>query len=103
MRRSSHHWSALVELAGNSPLDVESVGLGADGDTLSGHDGRRVVNQQETLAAQEKAEALQRRSVEWLWSDAERAERLATYYNDTFTLCVRGSTTARRGAGIRRL
>ena len=47
-------------------------------------DGRRVVNQQETLAAQEKAEALQRRFVEWLWSDAERAERLATYYNDTF-------------------
>ena len=41
-------------------------------------DGRRVVNQQETLAAQEKAESLQRRFVEWLWSDADRAERLAT-------------------------
>jgi N12 class adenine-specific DNA methylase len=47
-------------------------------------DGRRVVNQQETLAAQEKAEALQRRFVEWLWSDADRAERLARFYNDTF-------------------
>ncbi len=47
-------------------------------------DGRRVVNQQETLAAQEKAEALQRKFSEWLWSDADRAERLATYYNDTF-------------------
>ena len=47
-------------------------------------DGRRVVNQQETLAAQEKAEALQRKFSEWLWSDADRAERLATYYNNTF-------------------
>ena len=47
-------------------------------------DGRRVVNQQETLAAQEKAESLQRRFVEWLWSDADRAERLAHFYNDTF-------------------
>ncbi len=47
-------------------------------------DGRHVVNQQETLAAQEKAESLQRRFVEWLWSDADRAERLARFYNDTF-------------------
>ncbi len=47
-------------------------------------DGRRVVNQQETLAAQEKADALQRRFVEWLWSDADRSERLARFYNDTF-------------------
>ncbi len=47
-------------------------------------DGRRVVNQQETLAAQEKGEALQRRFAEWLWGDADRAERLARDYNDTF-------------------
>ncbi|MBV9898067.1 MAG: DEAD/DEAH box helicase family protein [Chloroflexi bacterium] len=47
-------------------------------------DGRRVVNQQETLAAQEKAEALQRRFADWLWSDAGRADRLARLYNDTF-------------------
>lgn len=40
-------------------------------------DGRRVINQQETLAAQEKAEALQRRFGEWLWSDADRAKRLS--------------------------
>jgi N12 class adenine-specific DNA methylase len=45
---------------------------------------RRVVNQQETLAAQEKGEALQRRFAEWLWADAERAERLARIYNETF-------------------
>src|SRR5437870_5015021 len=49
-------------------------------------DGRHVVNQQETLAAQEKAESLQRRFVEWLWSDADRAERLARFYNDTFNV-----------------
>jgi len=47
-------------------------------------DGRRVVNQQETLAAQEKGGALQRRFAEWLWGDADRAERLARDYNDTF-------------------
>ena len=58
-------------------------------------DGRRVVNQQETLAAQEKAEALQRRFVEWLWSDADRAERLARTTTTRSTLSVRGSTTAR--------
>jgi len=40
-------------------------------------DGRRVINQQETLAAQEKAEALQRGFGEWLWSDADRAKRLS--------------------------
>ncbi len=47
-------------------------------------DGRRVLNQQETLAAQEKAEALQQKFVEWLWGDPDRAERLASFYNDTF-------------------
>jgi N12 class adenine-specific DNA methylase len=47
-------------------------------------DGRRVVNHQETLAAQEKGEALQRKFAEWLWADADRAERLARFYNDTF-------------------
>jgi N12 class adenine-specific DNA methylase len=47
-------------------------------------DGRRVVNHQETLAAQEKAEALQRKFTEWLWNDADRAERLAHFYNNTF-------------------
>ena len=53
-------------------------------------DGRHVVNQQETLAAQEKAESLQRRFVEWLWSDADRAERLARFYNDTCATGGRG-------------
>jgi N12 class adenine-specific DNA methylase len=47
-------------------------------------DGRRVLDHQRTLAAQEKAEALQRRFVEWLWGDADRAERLARFYNDHF-------------------
>ena len=47
-------------------------------------DGRRVTNQQETLAAQEKGEALQCKFGEWLWADADRAERLARDYNETF-------------------
>jgi N12 class adenine-specific DNA methylase len=42
-------------------------------------DGRRVVNQQESRAAQEGAKALRRKFSESLWSDADRAERLTTY------------------------
>lgn len=37
-----------------------------------------------TIAAQEKAEAIERKFREWLWHDDERAERLAKYYNETY-------------------
>lgn len=45
---------------------------------------RYVVNQEETLAAREKLEKVQQEFKRWLWSDQERAQRLARKYNDTF-------------------
>ena len=46
------------------------------------------MNLTETVAAQEKADALGERFTEWLWADAERASRLARTYNDTFNAIV---------------
>ncbi len=39
---------------------------------------------QETVAAQEKAKAIEAAFKEWIWSDPERAARLAKIYNNTF-------------------
>lgn len=43
-----------------------------------------VRNPAETVAAQEKATAIQAAFKEWIWNDPDRASRLAKYYNDTF-------------------
>ena len=55
-------------------------------DTLE--DGTRVVNPAETIAAREKQEAIDARFAEWLWSDPDRADRLARVYNRTFNATV---------------
>jgi N12 class adenine-specific DNA methylase len=55
-------------------------------DTLE--DGTRVVNPAETIAAREKQEAIDARFAEWLWSDGDRADRLARVYNRTFNATV---------------
>ncbi|MGH8985485.1 MAG: helicase-related protein, partial [Acidimicrobiia bacterium] len=55
-------------------------------DTLE--DGTRVVNPAETIAAREKQEAIDARFAEWLWSDRDRADRLARVYNRTFNATV---------------
>lgn len=47
-------------------------------------DDKRIRNEPETVAAQEKAAAIQAEFKRWLWSDTDRATRLARYYNDTF-------------------
>ncbi len=47
-------------------------------------DGTRVVNQTETIAAREAQQKLKDRFATWIWEDAERTERLARLYNDTF-------------------
>src|SRR5690606_27908176 len=47
-------------------------------------DGKRIKLQKETLDAQEKQERIKERFVEWLWSDDDRAQRLARFYNDNF-------------------
>lgn len=48
-----------------------------------------VVNKAETAAAMGKATELQNEFVEWLWKDADRRERLARYFNDTFNTDVK--------------
>ena len=47
-----------------------------------------VVNPVETEAAAAKADGLQARFREWVWSDPGRAQRLARSYNDTFNAIV---------------
>ena len=51
---------------------------------------KRVLNQQETIAAQAKLEELKTRFDTWLWQDDVRAEHLAQIYNEEFQ-CVRPS------------
>lgn len=50
--------------------------------------GGRVLNAEETTAAQEKADQIQERFGEWVWEDADRATRLARRYNDLFNNTV---------------
>jgi len=45
-------------------------------------DDRRVVNQEETIAAREAQQKLKDLFAQWLWEDPERTERLARRYND---------------------
>jgi len=47
-------------------------------------DGSRTVNQSETLAARERQQELQDRFAEWIWSDQDRAARLARIYNERY-------------------
>ena len=47
-------------------------------------DGKRTVNQQETIAAREKQQQLKDRFRDWVWENRERAERLAQVYNFRF-------------------
>ncbi|MFL5330500.1 MAG: DEAD/DEAH box helicase family protein [Gemmataceae bacterium] len=44
----------------------------------------KVVNQEETLAAREKQKLIKERFREWIFSEAERTERLVRIYNDTY-------------------
>ena len=50
----------------------------ADGGT------KRVVNQEQTVAALEKQKRIKQRFSGWIFSDPDRAERLVRIYNDTF-------------------
>ena len=47
-------------------------------------DGKRTVNQNETIAARERQQQLKARFSEWIWDDPERAKRLAAEYNFRF-------------------
>lgn len=51
-------------------------------------DAPSVPDLEATLAAQEKATAIQERFSEWLWEDADRARKMASRYNDLFNALV---------------
>ena len=51
-------------------------------------DGKTVVDQDATAAANEKVEAIQKEFQEWLWRDDVRRAELATLYNETFNAIV---------------
>ncbi len=66
---------ALIEQALN--LKQPTVYDKGPGDTS-------VVNQKETLAARTKQQEIKDEFKKWLWSDADRGQRLARFYNDHF-------------------
>ena len=51
--------------------------------TKKDDDGKRIPDQAGTLAAQEKAAAMQKSFEEWVWKDQDRRQRLEKVYNDT--------------------
>ena len=51
-------------------------------------DGKSVIDQDATAAANEKVEAIQKEFQEWLWQDESRRTELATLYNETFNSIV---------------
>jgi N12 class adenine-specific DNA methylase len=55
-------------------------------DTVRDADGkeRRVLNQAETIAVQQKQTVIQNTFRDWIWEDSERRERLVRKYNDLF-------------------
>ncbi|NTA80743.1 PLxRFG domain-containing protein [Agrobacterium tumefaciens] len=63
-----------------------------NGQTITIHDrtadGKSVVNQAATDAANEKAERVKAEWRKWLWQDDERRDELARLYNDTFNTDV---------------
>ena len=63
----------LLRTLQGAPITVHTTGEG----------GKRVVDQGETLLAQEKAEQMQQSFNEWIWKDEDRKERLKELYNDT--------------------
>ncbi|PPH19550.1 helicase [Rathayibacter rathayi] len=66
-------------------------------DYVDNHNGGKtaVVNDVETQAAQEKAEAMQERFEAWVWEDPDRASRLSAEYNRRFnSIVLRDYTTA---------
>lgn len=59
-------------------------------DTVTDPDGkeRRVLNQNDTLEAQEKQQMIKDAFKEWIWQDPDRAERLCKAYNERFNSYV---------------
>lgn len=68
----------IETLMGNKQVAVYDEYKDADGNT------KRVLNADETAAAQGKADALAEAFQDWIWKDNERRDRLARSYNDTY-------------------
>ncbi|EDX9540767.1 helicase [Salmonella enterica] len=76
----------LDRLFNNTAIQVRDItGFNDDGSPIY------TVNQEETLAAQGKAEQIANEFTDWIWRDAERRERLARRYNDRFNTHVPAS------------
>jgi N12 class adenine-specific DNA methylase len=67
----------LLELALNMKFPVIY-------DPVPGDPDRREVNQEATLAAREKQKLIKERFRAWIFSDADRTERIVRVYNDTY-------------------
>lgn len=74
--RANGTW--LLELALNMKTPVIYDTL------MAGDREERVVNQEATLAAREKQKQIKERFRTWIFSDAERTERLVRIYNDAY-------------------
>ncbi len=59
-------------------------------DTIRDENGneKRVLNQKETILAQQKQAAIKEAFKDWIWKDPNRRERLCRLYNDTYN-CIR--------------
>ena len=59
-------------------------------DTIEDENGneKRVLNQKETILAQQKQQSIREAFQDWVWKQPSRRERLCRIYNDTFN-CIR--------------
>jgi diguanylate cyclase (GGDEF)-like protein len=71
----------MAALMANHQVAVYDVIRSPDGD-------KRVLNPEETAAAQGKADALAEAFQDWIWKEADRRTRLARFYNDRFNTNV---------------
>ena len=68
----------MEALMGNGNVTVTDKTLDENGNE------RRVVNKDETAAAQEKADKIKAKFQEWIWSDETRRTELSRLYNETY-------------------
>lgn len=72
----------IESLMTNKQVAVYDEFKDAEGNT------KRVLNQEDTAAAQGKADELAEAFQEWIWKDNDRRERLSRAYNDTYNTNV---------------
>lgn len=88
----------IETLMSNKQVAVYDEYKDADGNT------KRILNAEETAAAQGKADALAEAFQEWIWNDNDRRERLSRTYNDTYNTNIKrtydGSHLTLPGANV---